>query len=250
MVGTRQKKVAARAAAAKQQAATPPPASPQPPSTPPPPPPPSPKGIDCIKPHWPKPAIQNVVATVDLECRLNLNVIAEQARNVEYNRKKFHAVVMRIRDPKTTTLIFASGKMVITGAKSEALAQLAGRKHARAISKCGFRTGFANFKVQNFVGSCSLDFYVRLEGLAYQNPHFVSYEPELFPGLVYRIAGVGSKKVRGAPSVGHSAVLLVFANGKVVITGAKSVDMLYEGFSKVYPLLLDHKVPEVRPEAK
>jgi len=247
MAKTRQKKVAARAAA-KQQAAAAQPAEAQPPSTPPPPPPPSPRGIECIKPHWPTPIIQNVVATVDLECRLDLNVIAEQARNVEYNRKKFHAVIMRIRDPKTTTLIFASGKMVITGAKSEAAARLAARKHARAISKCGFRTGFSNFKVQNFVGSCSLGFYVRLEGVAYQNPLFVSYEPELFPGLVYRIAG-GSKRVRGAPAVGHSAVLLVFANGKVVITGAKNADMLYEGFAKVYPLLLDHKVPEVRAKA-
>ncbi|KAK1836824.1 transcription factor TFIID-domain-containing protein [Podospora conica] len=247
MSPTRQKKAAVRAAA--RRASTTPPSSPSPP---PPSTPPlfSPKGIDCIKPHWPHPVIQNVVATVDLECRLDLNIIAEQARNVEYNRKKFHAVIMRIRDPKTTTLIFASGKMVITGAKSEAAARLAGRKHARAISKCGFRCGFANFKVQNFVGSCSLGFYVRLEGLVCRYPLFASYEPELFPGLVYRIAGLAARRARGAPpAVGHTAVLLVFANGKVVITGAKTVDMLYEAFAKVYPLLLDYKVPETREQA-
>jgi transcription initiation factor TFIID TATA-box-binding protein len=243
MAGNRQRKTAARAAT-QQNAAQQAPAQQAEAQLPPSPPPP-PKGIECIKPHWPTPTIQNVVATVDLECRLDLSVIAAQARNVEYNRKKFHAVIMRIRDPKTTALIFASGKLVITGAKSEAAARLAARKHARAIEKCGFKTGFANFKIQNLVGSCSLGWYVRLEGLKYQNPLFVSYEPELFPGLVYRVAGLGSRRVRGgAPT--HSAVLLVFANGKVVITGAKDLDTLYESFAKVYPLLLDHKVPEER----
>ena len=205
---------------------------------------PQPRGIERIKPHWPCPIIQNVVATVDLQCRLDLNIIAEHARNVEYNRKKFHAVIMRIRDPKTTTLIFASGKMVITGAKSAEHARLAARKHARAIQKVGFQTGFKDFKVQNFVGSCSVGFYIRLEGLKYQNPTFASYEPELFPGLVYRVAGASSRRLRGKSVPGQSSVLLIFANGKVVITGAKELNTLYETFALVYPLLLDNKVAE------
>lgn len=65
------------------------------------------------------PVLQNVVATVNLECRLDLKTIALHARNAEYNPKRFAAVIMRIREPKTTSLIFASGKMVVTGAKSE-----------------------------------------------------------------------------------------------------------------------------------
>jgi hypothetical protein len=40
---------------------------------------------------------------------------------------------MRIREPKTTALIFASGKMVVTGAKSEDDSRLASRKYARII---------------------------------------------------------------------------------------------------------------------
>jgi hypothetical protein len=59
---------------------------------------------------------------------LDLKKIALQARNAEYNPKRFAAVIMRIRDPKTTALIFASGKMVCTGAKSEDHSKLAARK--------------------------------------------------------------------------------------------------------------------------
>jgi hypothetical protein len=71
---------------------------------------------------------RNIVATVNLDCRLDLKTIALHARNAEYNPKRFAAVIMRIRDPKTTALIFASGKMVVTGAKSEDDSRLASRK--------------------------------------------------------------------------------------------------------------------------
>lgn len=110
---------------------------------------------------------------------------------------------MRIREPKTTALIFASGKMVVTGAKSEdggffqcrALlsmptdaslqdSRLASRKYARIIQKLGFNAKFTDFKIQNIVGSCDIKFPIRLEGLASRHHHFSSYEPELFPGLV------------------------------------------------------------------
>lgn len=60
---------------------------------------------------------------------------------------------MRIREPKTTALVFASGKVVVTGAKSEDDARLAARKFARIIMKLGFETKFTDFKIQNIVGS-------------------------------------------------------------------------------------------------
>jgi len=74
------------------------------------------------------PVLQNIVSTVNLSCKLDLKKIALGARNAEYNPKRFAAVIMRIRDPKTTALIFASGKMVVTGAKSEVLARTAALK--------------------------------------------------------------------------------------------------------------------------
>ncbi|GMH18187.1 hypothetical protein Nepgr_020028 [Nepenthes gracilis] len=133
------------------------------------------------------PTLQNIVSTVNLDCKLDLKAIALQARNAEYNPKRFAAVIMRIREPKTTALIFASGKMVCTGAKSEHQSKLAARKYARIIQKLGFPAKFKDFKIQNIVGSCDVKFPIRLEGLAYSHGAFSSYEPELFPGLIYRM---------------------------------------------------------------
>lgn len=104
--------------------------------------------------------------------------------------QRFAAVIMRIREPKTTALIFASGKMVVTGAKSEDDSKLASRKYARIIQKLGFNSKFTDFKIQNIVGSCDIKFPIRLEGLASRHHNFSSYEPELFPGLIYRMIKV------------------------------------------------------------
>ncbi|KAK3986521.1 hypothetical protein QBC44DRAFT_372999 [Cladorrhinum sp. PSN332] len=70
------------------------------------------------------------VDLLNLDYRLDLKLLASHARKVEYKPSRLHALVMRIRDPRSTFLIFASGKLAITGAKSEALARLAARKHA------------------------------------------------------------------------------------------------------------------------
>lgn len=84
------------------------------------------------------PQLQNIVSTVNLGCKLDLKKIALHARNAEYNPKRFAAVIMRIREPRTTALIFSSGKMVCTGAKSEEMSRLAARKYARIVQKLGF----------------------------------------------------------------------------------------------------------------
>jgi transcription initiation factor TFIID TATA-box-binding protein len=131
---------------------------------------------------------------------------------------------MRIRDPKTTALIFASGKMVVTGAKSEDDSRLASRKFARIIQKLGFNAKFTDFKIQNIVGSCDIKFPIRLEGLAVQHHMFSSYEPELFPGLIYRMM---------KPKI----VLLIFVSGKIVLTGAKVREEIYQAFEMMVPVL-------------
>jgi transcription initiation factor TFIID TATA-box-binding protein len=144
---------------------------------------------------------------------------------------------MRIREPKTTALIFASGKMVCTGAKSEDESRLAARKYARIIQKLGFPAKFQDFKIQNIVGSCDVGFPIRLEGLTYAHGHFSSYEPELFPGLIYRM-------------VKPKIVLLIFVSGKIVLTGAKVRDEIYEAFENIYPILLDFKKENTAPDPK
>ncbi|KAI5084569.1 hypothetical protein GOP47_0000741 [Adiantum capillus-veneris] len=87
----------------------------------------------------PEPKIQNVVCTVNLECEIDLKQVAYQALNADYNPHRFPGVIMRLRQPKTTSLIFKTGKMVCTGAKNEDDAELAARRHARILQKLGYK---------------------------------------------------------------------------------------------------------------
>jgi transcription initiation factor TFIID TATA-box-binding protein len=81
---------------------------------------------------------RNVVSTVNLACPLDLMKINFRTRNSEYNPSRFSGIVMRIREPHTTALLFRSGKMVVTGARNEVDSRLAARKYARIIQKLGF----------------------------------------------------------------------------------------------------------------
>ena len=179
-----------------------------------------------------KPQLQNIVSTADLCCKLELRKIALQAKNAEYNPKRFAAVIMRIRQPKTTALIFASGKMVCTGAKSEQDSRTAARTYAKMISKLGYNVKFTNFTIQNIVGSCGVNFNISLEGLYASNGKHCSYEPELFPGLIFKM-------------VEPKIVLLIFVSGKIVLTGAKKKEQIYEGFRIIYNLLVKYKKKDI-----
>ena len=171
-----------------------------------------------------EPKLENIVSTVDLGCTLNLTQIALHAKNTEYNPKRFAALIMRIRNPKTTALIFASGKMVCTGAKSEADSETAARKYAKTIKKLQYDVKFKNFTIQNIVGSCSVNFRVNLDNMLLDNNKFCSYDPEIFPGLIFRM-------------VEPRVVLLVFSSGKVILTGAKQKQELVRAFRRIKPVL-------------
>lgn len=168
--------------------------------------------------------LQNCVSTIDLGCELDLKTINVRTRNSEYNPARFNGVVMRIREPRTTALIFRSGKIVCTGARNESDSLLAAKKFARIIQKLNFKVKFNKFKVQNLVATCDLRFPIKLENLNQVHGQFSSYEPELFPGLIYRML-----KPR--------LVLLIFVNGKIVFTGGKSRQEIKEALDNIYPIL-------------
>lgn len=173
--------------------------------------------------------LQNIVATVNLKAKLNLKDIALRVRNAEYNPQRFAAVIMRVREPKATALVFASGKMVVTGVKSEFDSKTAARKFAKTIFKLGNPLVKTHeYKVQNIVGTLDCGFAIRLESLAYAHGKFASYEPELFPGLIFRM-------------IKPKVVVLIFVSGKCVITGGKYEQDIYEAFDKIYAVLLEFK---------
>ena len=175
----------------------------------------------------PIPQPQNMVSTANLSCKLDLERLASTAGNVVYKPSKFKGLIMRIRSPNATALIFTTGKMVCLGTKSESESYLAIRKFARIVQKLGFAVKLKDFYVQNIVASCDLNFTLELEKLSMNKSYLFNFDPELFPGLVCKM-----KK----PKV----VLLIFRSGKIIITGAKIINSVHEAFQNIYPLLKTH----------
>jgi transcription initiation factor TFIID TATA-box-binding protein len=170
--------------------------------------------------------IQNVVASASLDQKFNLLDIVKTFSHVEYNPKRFPGLVFRLKRPKTATLIFSTGKMVCTGAKSEKLAKSAVNKVVRELKKNGIVVlGKPVIIIQNIVASANLQSHVDLE-TASDVLDNVMYEPEQFPGLIYRMAD-------------PKTVLLVFTSGKIVCTGGKSEEIVHESVNKLYELLED-----------
>ncbi len=63
-------------------------------------------------------SIENVVASASIDEKLDLKDITKKFPDVEWNPKLFPGAVFRLKSPKTATLLFRTGKMVCTGAKS------------------------------------------------------------------------------------------------------------------------------------
>ena len=171
--------------------------------------------------------VVNVVASASLDQKIDLLAILKVFRNVEYRPKQFPGLVFRLKKPKTATLIFGSGKMVCTGAKSEKMAHRAVNKVVRELKNNGIIIlGKPTIVIQNMVASANLHGSIDLETAADILDN-VMYEPEQFPGLIYRMKD-------------PKTVLLLFASGKLVCTGAKSEEMVYESIVKIYGVLDDY----------
>jgi len=174
-------------------------------------------------------SVENVVASVTLDQKIDLLTIMKVFRNVEYRPKQFPGLVFRLKRPKTATLIFGSGKMVCTGAKSEKMARRAVHKVVRELKNNDIiKKGEPKIVIQNIVASANLHGKIDLETAADIMDN-VMYEPEQFPGLIYRMP---------TPKV----VLLLFASGKLVCTGAKHEDMVKEAVDKLHVLLKDYEL--------
>jgi transcription initiation factor TFIID TATA-box-binding protein len=174
-------------------------------------------------------SVENVVASVTLDQKIDLLTIMKEFRNVEYRPKQFPGLVFRLKRPKTATLIFGSGKMVCTGAKSEKMARRAVHKVVRELKNNDIiKKGEPKIVIQNIVASANLYGKIDLETAADLMDN-VMYEPEQFPGLIYRMP---------TPKV----VMLLFASGKLVCTGAKHEDMVKEAVDKLHVLLKDYEL--------
>ena len=155
--------------------------------------------------------VENIVASTTFAEKLDLDVIAQSLEEAEYEPEQFPGLVYRLKDPKTATLLFSSGKANCTGAKNVEVVRKTVDIIADKLKKLDMEV-YKNPKiiVQNIVATANLGGELNLtetaQGLGLEN---VEYEPEQFPGLVYRIK---------EPKV----AMLLFSSGKIVCAGARS----------------------------
>ena len=190
--------------------------------------------------------MENVVATGDLRQSIDLIQIDTTFEKTEYNPDRFPGLVYRIKVPKTSTLIFRTGKMVCTGSRSEEQAVIAINKVVKELKKGGIKIKNKPIcEVQNIVASVDLGGQIDLEEVARQLPRSM-YEPEQFPGVILRASE-------------PKAVFLIFSSGKLVCTGTKQEKDIYTAVKKLHTRLekLDlmiygeyDKTPVVKKEKK
>jgi len=170
----------------------------------------------------PKIKIENVVASTTLGDDLDLQKISLALEGAEYEPEQFPGLIYRIKEPKTATLLFRSGKVVCTGAKSMEDVKRAVSIVSREVEKAGIKVyKTPQIEVQNIVASSDLENEINLNAIALSlGLEKVEYEPEQFPGLVYRL---------DEPRV----VVLLFGSGKLVCTGAKRPEDVEKAVQKI-----------------
>ncbi|MHA1985813.1 MAG: TATA-box-binding protein [Promethearchaeota archaeon] len=165
--------------------------------------------------------IENVVATVVVEIteKIDLNQIARRHADVEYNPERFPGLVMRIEKPRATILIFSTGKMVVTGLRKATEAERVVDKVVKNIRKAGIKVSNPEITIQNIVASGDLHTNIDLN-MAAIVMEYAMYEPEVFPGLIYRMQE-------------PKTVFLIFSTGRIVCTGAKRKEIVREAVLKL-----------------
>ena len=164
--------------------------------------------------------VVNIVISTSLKHDIPLEKMAATLSNTEYNPEQFPGLVIRVKEPKTSALIFSSGKVVCTGARSMDKVEESIKKIIKSLEKIGIKiTIKPEIKIQNIVASGSVGMDLNLNTLAMKLEN-TEYEPEQFPGLVYKLAAA-------------KATFLLFSNGKVVCTGTKSEKEVHAALDKL-----------------
>ena len=182
------------------------------------------KDAPAIKPSDVSIRVVNIVVSTSLEHDIPLEKMAAVLPNTEYNPEQFPGLVIRIKEPKTSALIFSSGKVVCTGAKSldkveESIAQI-----IQSLKKINIEIKIKPvITVQNIVASGQIGMDLNLNKLAMKLDN-TEYEPEQFPGLVYKLMEA-------------KATFLLFSNGKIVCTGTKSEAEVHKAVDKLIGIL-------------
>jgi transcription initiation factor TFIID TATA-box-binding protein len=163
-----------------------------------------------------------MVASANFGVGLDLSSLSLNLSGAEYDPESFPGLIYRLKVPKTATLLFRSGKAVCTGAKTLEQVRCAIELVAENVRKTGVKIPApTTFEVQNIVASADIGHSVNLTSVVISlGLDRVEYEPEVFPGMVYRMDD---------PKV----VILLFGSGKLVCTGARKPQDVEKAVEKI-----------------
>jgi len=169
------------------------------------------KGYESLK-------IENIVASGVIADSIDLEKVSNKIKNCELNTKRFPGAVYRIEKPKIASLIFSSGKVVLTGIRNKEDLHAGLDIIMHSLRDAGIDTyDEPQVAVTNIVCSYDMGRYINLNKVVITlNLENIEYEPEQFPGLVYRIED---------PKI----VALLFSSGKIILTGGKNIRISREG---------------------
>jgi transcription initiation factor TFIID TATA-box-binding protein len=162
--------------------------------------------------------IENIVASGVIAESIDLQHVSDQIHNCELNTKRFPGAVYRIEDPKIASLIFSSGKVVLTGIRDREDLKKGLGIIMSALRQAGVEVlDEPRVAITNIVCSYDIGKYINLNKVVMTlNLENIEYEPEQFPGLVYRIT---------EPKI----VALLFSSGKIILTGGKNMEDIKRG---------------------
>ena len=196
-------------------------------------------GIDV-----PLPTVHNIVATSQIVCSLptlDLNRIHSMLPFSFYDQHKFAAITVRLHEPDCTTLLFSSGKLVVTGCRSWYECVYASLFITGLLGECipGHTFRLQTCDVQNMVAHVEIPVHggcLDLHAMYAQMALNCTYQRKMFPGLIYR--------PESSP-----VVLLCFFSGKIVITGGRTMEDVFTGWARLWPTLRGFVTPRHEPAA-
>lgn len=169
--------------------------------------------------------VTNIVVTCNFNTSVYLPRFIIHYPFCEWNRKKFAAATIRFNDPKSTCLLFGSGRIVCTGSQTLNAARLTILQACQLVRAAGYSPKISDFLVQNIASAFEYNSNINLDYLFNKYPAETNYEPELFPALIFR------------PSIKSNGVYLIFESGRVVITGCKSMRIVQESYANAQEII-------------
>lgn len=182
--------------------------------------------------------IVNMVASADLGVEIEIDRLAREAENVEYEPEQFPGAIIRYPNPGTTVLLFRNGRIVIVGSRSEkdikqTIEQLVNDLNSRNVVKnrVVLDSNKVNYKIPNYVALGEMGFTIDLDALLENQDLNLEYEPEQFPGIMLWIDK-------------YNSTALVFRNGKIILSGNRDLDSMNKSFNYLKEILNKYRLKE------